>query len=48
MDAFEQNNFFSETRRIVQEAEGKGTVINIHPLDMAELLNGPLPSTQLI
>ena len=41
MDAFEQNNFFAETRRVVQEAEGKGTIINIHPLDMAELLMEP-------
>ena len=24
MDAFEQNDFFAETRRVVQEAEGKG------------------------
>ena len=42
MDAFEQNDFFAETRRVVQEAEGKGTIINIHPLDMAELIDGPL------
>ena len=42
MDAFEQNDFFAETRRVVQDAEGKGTIINIHPLDMAELIDGPL------
>ena len=42
MNAFEQNDFFAETRRVVQEAEGKGTIINIHPLDMAELIAGPL------
>ena len=41
MGAFEQNDFFAETRRVVQEAEGKGTIINIHPLDMAELLMEP-------
>ena len=42
MGAFEQNDFFAETRRVVQDAEGKGTIINIHPLDMAELIGGPL------
>ena len=42
MNAFEQNDFFAETRRVVQDAEGKGTIINIHPLDMAELIDGPL------
>jgi hypothetical protein len=35
------NDFFAETRRIIQDAEGNGAVINIHPLDMAELLMEP-------
>ena len=48
MGTFEQNDFCAETRRVVQEAEGKGTIINIHPLDMAELIYGPLCCERII
>jgi hypothetical protein len=30
---------FTETRRLIQKAEEDNSVINIHPLDMTELIN---------